>query len=937
MFRDSPRILAMVCCLFLPLLARGQGVIGVVRDVKGSGIGNIAVHASVSNPADSVVFDETTDPLGRFIFPDRAGSWWVSLSASDLNAQGYLSVGSAYFPLTNREVNLRFTTRKLDLSRQVSGVVSNELGWPLAGVQIRASIEENRQTYQTNLVTDAEGRFWFGASPAVWRLFMSLPSSSDSRLFPMASVSVERTNAEVQVALVAPAATSSISGVATNLAGLEVVAECEAYGQRYVRTAPISSPSETFTLPVFPGVWRVYVTNVYFSWLEERPLPPPVMVSVTNQAALVHFTVPTNRTTLVVAVVLADGTPATHPSVQAIGLRGYVVGGVFPIATPLPEDPSIHTLSLEAGRWMIEASSSDPDSSVGWRVSREIFIAEGEVKHLTLVIPDEAMEPRIIGNVRDSSGRPLAGSGVSFRSSEVATNYSTSVLTGFEGNFSVAVPPGRWWVALESFGPCLPAVLVTVTNTNVPVELIACPLPVHGRAPIAVQLVEDVEPPGAGLRIDFLNWGYFEGTNGAVGDTVFPSVTQGLMNAIVSPDWNHQQQDPFRLLPNLKFHHRGHAGEPTVLTMVARQATARIEGRLRDPSGKLLAGGYVSAWANLDGTNYAVGGSVASGYYSLNVIPGEWEVAASTWRPPDTGIIGTILSFDPSTLSLNYADPPRRLVQVTNGVMDCDFVLHPHPPLVPLRISIVREDGSAVHGVIATSTGEPVPTSPYGSGSGDGTVVLNVVPGTNVVSAGWSWLVVDWENLLLPSVVVNVPATGSNHVVLVARTPTACVPGTISDPSGQSLPLPVKGSLVINGTNYSSYACPSFTNEFCLPVVPGNWEVGASGDLPNLLGYGSAQPVSITVPSIGSPDPVHLELQPFVGDFRFGRLTNPEQLPGGVVQFELRGQADLTWRIEHSVDLVNWKTLSTVATTNGVAHITSTTSGPKFFRALWVR
>src|SRR6266545_8008098 len=182
MFGDLHRTLILLCGLLWAPTAFSQGVIGVVRDVAGPGISDAVVTAKVYGPNGFMEFVDTSDALGRFIFPDYTGSWTVTVESPSLNAAGYLSVGSASFSITDQERNPRFTTRKLDLSRRVHGILTNAWGVPIEGAFVRASIEENHQTYQTNLITDSDGRFWFAASPAVWRLVTFDSSFPPSRV-----------------------------------------------------------------------------------------------------------------------------------------------------------------------------------------------------------------------------------------------------------------------------------------------------------------------------------------------------------------------------------------------------------------------------------------------------------------------------------------------------------------------------------------------------------------------------------------------------------------------------------------------------------------------------------------------------------------------------------------------------------------------------------
>jgi hypothetical protein len=351
----------------------------------------------------------------------------------------------------------------------------------------------------------------------------------------------------------------------------------------------------------------------------------------------------------------------------------------------------------------------------------------------------------------------------------------------------------------------------------------------------------------------------------------------------------------------------------------------------------LLTFGYVSARANIGGTNYAVSARLASGYFSLNVIPGDWEVAVSTWRYPALG------PGPPSAVPVGgwpsqpYTDPPPQLLRVTNGVNTCEFLAGDPPPMVTLTVSLIRENGTGLEGAIVQVPGALA--NEWGEIHADGTVRFNVSPGAYSISTSWGWRTIQWEHLLFPSVSVNLSAA-TNHVVLVARTPTACLRGAVSDFQGHGLPLPITATTGVEGTNYTSSACPDSEHEFCVPAIPGTWNVTVPDGAANDLGLRSLPGHEVIVPMSGEPPSIYIVLNPIIGDFRHAQWLPPTMTPAGELKLELRTQVALTYRIERSEDLKQWNMWSAVATTNGAAriqHPVAAPGRPTFFRAIWVQ
>lgn len=939
----DPRLI-LLCFLLAISPATGQEVSGFLRDVTGSGISNVMVRADLFDSIGSTQLVARTDAAGRFSFPSQEGSWVVQLEASDLNALGYPDVTASSFSVSNNSRSLYFTTHKLDLSRRIVGHLVDDAQWPRPGIALRAFITENGQRFETNVLSRFDGGFSFSASPALWRIEQSPAAAAANLLFPELDVPVEATNTETPVTIVAPRATSTITGVASNLAGFNVIAECEAFGTRYVQSAnlwpDVRGSSSAFSLPVFNGVWKVSIGDQFNPSLIDPNLPQPVIVHVTNQTVTVQFDRPTPPTkeVLLVKVVAVDGTSVTNASVNASSELGIPI----PRSPPLPQfpgspppDPTVKSLSLGNGGWTISAGTYGLEVGLSWSVSRDVTVPLNGASNLSLVIPKNGIGPRITGVVRDTHGVPLPGRYLQLKASTEGTNYSGAILTEINGRFALHVVPGQWVVTMADAVACEPGVRVEITTGEQEVELVVCPFPSRTSSLIAVDVEDEAGIPETVFGVSLSGGSSYYSTNLFAGQRWATPLSTGLWTASLFPDWSTFHHDPYRILPVMKFQHPG--ADSTNLSLVARRSSARIEGRLRDARGKLLNKGYATARANIGGRNYSVSGQVASGYFSLHVIPGDWQVAASTWRSPTFG--GELPSpISPGARPTpDYIDPPAQWLSVTNGVNNCEFVTEDVPASVSLMAMVVGENG-----IVLKDTTVQIPGNPFGEWQevdSHGIARFTILPGLNTISASPSWRVAQWEQLLFPTVSLNLTAP-SNYVVLIVRAPTACLHGTVSDQEGSPLAFQVSGNGQVQGTNYSSVVCPDFELGFCLPVIPGDWVITVPDGVANGLGFQSPRSETVLIPATGLAPSVDFVLEPFAGDFRNAQWSTPSRKLTGGLELELRAQATLTWRIDRSDDLKTWSAWSTAITTNGAARLfdpDAPSGRSKYYRAVWIQ
>ena len=928
---------------FMGSSARAQEVHGVVRDVTGLGLSNVLVEAYVFDETGYVELAAVTDTTGRYAFPFSPGRWSVEPSESGLNAIGRLSVASASVELTNGGQFISFTTRQLDLHRLVSGSVRDQFDHPVAGLQLSASIRENFRSYETNFATGSDGRFAFGASAAIWQI--QAIGTSLSNLFPDLSVAVEPHDIGKELSIVAPRTTTSITGTLTNSTRLQLRAECFAFGHYYRISKSVSWNPETFNLSVFPGTWTLVVTNSP-GWISRSSPSAPVTVEVADEPVQISFEpvqrqVPVTRT-VDLFFVTPSGVLITNTTRTASARRNNGELRAIPAPPPPGSSPPVFSvrLQLEDGPWEIISSVEFPGASNWWSVTQPVVISSNGPTNVTVVFPDNAVSPRILGHARDSDGPPLVNQRIQIDGAVDGTNHSTQCVTDAAGNFSVPAISGKWAATVLGSGWCDTKATFFVSEASQTVELVHCTGPNPAETTLAVTVTNDFADPDVVYWISRSGANRYFGTNLSGGmATVLPVLT-GLSGISVSPPPRSSFGSPYEVFPRVK--HLQSSLLPTNLFLRVAAGTARVEGRLRDTQGKLITAGNVMARASVAGVDYSVSGAIESGYFSLNVMPGEWEIAASVAGSPPlhgTGPRQTVVFVGRGNEPLaQYTDPPNQFLRVTNGLNLCEFVVEELPAQVPLSVAVVQEDGSAMTNVAVVVSGSP--SVSVGATSQAASRQFNVRPGSMTISALAIYTPFPASNVfILPSLRVTISTNSSNHIVLVAKAATKCLGATIQDQTGGTLPFPIRANIEINGTNYSTSGCLSVGSGACVPIFPGVWRIGIPDYPANEFSFESTPLREHLVPVVGQPMPVHFVLEPLAADFRQATLLSPSLLPDGRLLSRLNANAGFVWRIDVSDDFNHWTPLFTVFSANGSADVTlprRPIGQREFYRAIWI-
>lgn len=938
---------AVIGILAAPCAQAETLITGAIIEMGGVGISGVPIAAEVWTPdSQTTRFLTTTDADGRFVLPGVVGRWTITSDAGVLNGRGFLALTPAGFTVSNAPLTFRLMTRRLDLDHRLRGMCRDELGLPVS-LAVRASMVENGQAFETNQVLASDGAFDFVLSPGIWRLEAAvLTGGLTGHFFPELSVSLEPTQLENQVSVVAPRITGNIALTVTNLIGFEIVVETRMFGARYVWSTPVYSNPTTVALPVFNGVWTVSARESGGRLITRDPTryqaPAPVDVAVTNGAVQrVLAGVPDAGALLRSVYVLLiglDREPLQGVSVMATSDDwGYAFPATQPPppgGTNAPGTPPGAKLSLRDGLWTISASAYSYDSSyLSWQASRRVRVKEAGISNVTLLLPANGVGPRIRGRVLQAgSAEPAGGASIHISGFLGETNYSGWVRADADGRFSTPTLPGRWTLSAADGTACEGSSEVAVGLVDEFVEFSIPSRQFQTNAPLTVTVVNDQPGPANPAALAFLSWVGFGAVYSVGSEPTMLPLGVGLWNVALFPG-SIPSSDPYRPAMALRIQHEA-AGQ---LTLVERSVTGRIEGRLRDSVGRLITNGYATAWAMINGTNYVVTGEVSSGYFSLNVVPGCWEVKASTSRYPSaspTATVGVAArpggGLPPATI---YLDPDPQVLCVTAGVTRCEFTLAQRPPSVTLSVAVLHEDGRPVDGAVAYLSGTPAGGSRELDEEGKASVL--VAPGALTITAQWKSGLAR-EALLFPVISAELNAP-SNHIVLVARPVTQCIAGSVRGEGGRPIRVPVSATAWIRGTNYLSAGCDN-GEEFCLPVMPGTWEVHVAGRLLNDLGYRSVAPRITDVAGAGAVPRVEFSVSRFTGDFRRA-LWSAALSPGSdtTLTLELSAEADLPWKVEASEDLHQWNRIGVVETTYGLARMAvpvSGAGGSRFYRAV---
>ena len=155
---------AVVNITVLPPYTGPYQISGVVTNHAGNPVAGVHVYAS-DGVGDNL--SAMTDGGGHYSFNVGNGSWNLDLDCNDLNTQGYGCASGQQTNVSGGSVVVNFTVTATYSGGpyQISGVVTNTGGNPVAGVHVYASdgVGDNLST-----MTDGSGHYSFSVGNANW-------------------------------------------------------------------------------------------------------------------------------------------------------------------------------------------------------------------------------------------------------------------------------------------------------------------------------------------------------------------------------------------------------------------------------------------------------------------------------------------------------------------------------------------------------------------------------------------------------------------------------------------------------------------------------------------------------------------------------------------------------------------------------------------------
>jgi len=157
---------AVVNFTVLPPYTGPYQISGVVTNRGGNPVAGVHVYAS-DGVGDNL--STMTDGGGHYLFNVGNGSWNLDLDCNDLSSQGYGCASGQQTNVSGGSVVVNFTVLPTYSGGpyQISGVVTNNGGTPVAGVHVYASdgVGDNLST-----TTDGGGHYFFSVGNANWNV-----------------------------------------------------------------------------------------------------------------------------------------------------------------------------------------------------------------------------------------------------------------------------------------------------------------------------------------------------------------------------------------------------------------------------------------------------------------------------------------------------------------------------------------------------------------------------------------------------------------------------------------------------------------------------------------------------------------------------------------------------------------------------------------------
>jgi hypothetical protein len=428
---------------------------GTVKDGAGKPIPGVDVYARDNN--DDYETDGYSDVNGNYFVAVLGGlnsdPWHMNIS-NDGSPANYVYPEAPFEQYGGTNLTVGQTVRAdfvaLLATNQISGYLKDSGNHPITNVWIWASATINNASYGQGMDTDANGHYAINVCNGAWWVGVSCGGGDDSLgsqyLCPNSQmVTIVNKNTNVNfTALLAP---SQISGYVKDTSN-NPIANVGVYA--YMPSGGGNGPGATtdgnghYSFYVANGSW-----NVGLSCCGSQSLSPlgylcvgEQSTSVYNSSSVVNFSVPHAPYQITGHLKDDSNNPIANVSVNASG-------NSYSACATTAADGS-YTLYVNGGDWSINLECGAL-SSLGYLCpnGQSVTVSNANVV-LDLSAPQAPYT--ITGWVRNSNNQPFTNLDVHASATIGVDNYWLDSHTDGNGNFSIQVANGQWWVGVDCGG-----------------------------------------------------------------------------------------------------------------------------------------------------------------------------------------------------------------------------------------------------------------------------------------------------------------------------------------------------------------------------------------------------------------------------------------------------------------------------------------------------
>ncbi|MGD0413197.1 MAG: putative Ig domain-containing protein [Verrucomicrobiota bacterium] len=567
---------------------------------------------------------------------------------------------------------------------------------------------------------------------------------------------------------------------------------------------------------------------------------PPVVTLPSGQTVTTNVTVISATTSISGAIV--DASTTNGNGLGGVMLTPETDSGLLAIA--FTEANGTFNVPVTAGQWNVRVEDSALVSRGYLGPNNGTNVPAGTSNILIAVPKATAL---FYGSVLDNLGNPLPGIDVSDYDNN--NLYESDGYTDAGGNYVVAALGGlnneAWEVSISSDSSPDYDFSQSASQTNGEVVLGADTATLANFTGILSAYTISGYLANGATGAPFASIGIYATTttNGASYNANADTDSNGFYSLnVFDGSWtlgvNTYCQDCGDSLPGGYF-----APSPTALVSNANvtvnlttfEGTNTITGFLTDNNGTPIPN--VGVYANMNGQNYNVNADTdSSGYYSLNVLNGTWNVGINNCRNCGNS----------DSLPANYLAPQSQTVVITNDNGTANFVAI----LATNIISgfLTDNNGNPIAGVgVYAYMNNGQNNNPYTDTDATGHYSLNVDNGT------WNVGIQNCENCgnndglpanyLAPQQQTVVIANDNGTATFVAILATNIISGYVTDINGPIANVQVYA--YINGQNGSQNTDTDASGHYSLNVDNGAWNIsvncnnGGNNSLDNILGNGN--------------------------------------------------------------------------------------------------